>query len=91
MRKTDGDFSNGKAPGLDNLLYSADADFSCFAVRFPLTIPYPGAMVALVCVCLYTLIDTSIYAHCRVPPQIPPNPTKPGPGPDLPRRVLQAG
>ena len=25
------DFSNGKAPGLDNLLYSADAEFSCFA------------------------------------------------------------
>lgn len=33
MRKVDGDFSDGKAPGLDNLLYSADADFSCFAVR----------------------------------------------------------
>lgn len=32
MRKVDGDFSDGKAPGLDNLLYSADADFSCFAV-----------------------------------------------------------
>lgn len=27
------DLSDGKAPGLDNLLYSADADFSCFAVR----------------------------------------------------------
>jgi len=31
MRDTDGDKSDGKAPGLDNLLYSADADFSCFA------------------------------------------------------------
>lgn len=40
MRKIDGDFSNGKAPGLDNLLYSADADFSCFAVRV-LALPYP--------------------------------------------------
>jgi zeta-carotene desaturase len=26
------DLSDGKAPGLDNLLYSADAEFSCFAV-----------------------------------------------------------
>lgn len=25
------DYSNGRAPGMDNLLYSADADFSCFA------------------------------------------------------------
>lgn len=25
------DYSKGKAPGLDNLLYTADADFSCFA------------------------------------------------------------
>lgn len=33
MRKVEGDLSDGKAPGLDNLLYSADADFSCFAVR----------------------------------------------------------
>lgn len=32
MRKINGDFSDGKAPGLDNLLYSADAEFSCFAV-----------------------------------------------------------
>jgi zeta-carotene desaturase len=31
MMKTDGDFSDGKAPGIDNLLYSADAEFSCFA------------------------------------------------------------
>ncbi len=33
MRRVAGDLSNGKAPGLDNLLYSADAEFSCFAVR----------------------------------------------------------
>ena len=26
-----GDKSNGKAPGMDNLLYSADVEFSCFA------------------------------------------------------------
>ena len=32
MKKINGDFSDGKAPGLDNLLYSADAEFSCFAV-----------------------------------------------------------
>lgn len=25
------DYSGGKAPGLDNLLYTADAEFSCFA------------------------------------------------------------
>lgn len=31
MREINKDLSNGKAPGLDNLLYSADADFSCFA------------------------------------------------------------
>jgi len=31
MNDLSGDKSNGKAPGLDNLLYSADADFSCFA------------------------------------------------------------
>jgi len=31
MRDTSGDKSNGKAPGLDNLLYSADVEFSCFA------------------------------------------------------------
>lgn len=31
MRDTQGDKSNGKAPGLDNLLYSADVEFSCFA------------------------------------------------------------
>mmetsp|Transcript_38766 Transcript_38766/g.124262 ORF Transcript_38766/g.124262 Transcript_38766/m.124262 type:complete len:632 (+) Transcript_38766:46-1941(+) len=28
---TSGDFSDGKAPGIDNLLYSADVEFSCFA------------------------------------------------------------
>lgn len=31
MRDINSDKSDGKAPGLDNLLYSADADFSCFA------------------------------------------------------------
>lgn len=25
------DYSGGRAPGLDNLLYTADAEFSCFA------------------------------------------------------------
>lgn len=40
MRTVNGDFSNGKAPGLDNLLYSADADFSCFA---DLALTSPGS------------------------------------------------
>ena len=31
MRDVSGDKSDGKGAGLDNLLYSADADFSCFA------------------------------------------------------------
>ena len=31
MKEITGDKSDGKAPGLDNLLYSADAEFSCFA------------------------------------------------------------
>ena len=31
MMNTTGDQSDGKAPGIDNLLYSADAEFSCFA------------------------------------------------------------
>ena len=31
MRDISGDKSDGKAPGIDNLLYSADAEFSCFA------------------------------------------------------------
>lgn len=31
MKQVKADLSDGKAPGLDNLLYSADADFSCFA------------------------------------------------------------
>jgi zeta-carotene desaturase len=31
MRDISGDKSDGKAAGIDNLLYSADADFSCFA------------------------------------------------------------
>jgi zeta-carotene desaturase len=40
MREINKDFSNGKAPGLDNLLYSADADFSCFA---DLALTSPGS------------------------------------------------
>jgi len=31
MTDLSGDKSDGKAPGIDNLLYSADAEFSCFA------------------------------------------------------------
>ena len=31
MHDTSGDLSDGRAPGIDNLLYSADAEFSCFA------------------------------------------------------------
>jgi len=31
MKDVAGDQSNGKGGGIDNLLYSADADFSCFA------------------------------------------------------------
>merc|ERR1712086_631328 len=31
MMDVSGDLSDGKAPGIDNLLYSADAEFSCFA------------------------------------------------------------
>jgi len=31
MKDTAGDLSNGRAAGIDNLLYSADAEFSCFA------------------------------------------------------------
>jgi len=31
IKEVSGDKSNGKAPGIDNLLYSADAEFSCFA------------------------------------------------------------
>jgi zeta-carotene desaturase len=31
MMHVNGDFSNGRAAGIDNLLYSADAEFSCFA------------------------------------------------------------
>jgi len=31
MRDVSGDQSNGKGAGIDNLLYSADADYSCFA------------------------------------------------------------
>ena len=32
LSQINGDLSDGKAPGIDNLLYSADAEFSCFAV-----------------------------------------------------------
>ena len=31
MMDLSGDLSNGRAPGIDNLLYSVDAEFSCFA------------------------------------------------------------
>lgn len=31
MMDLSGDFSDGRAPGIDNLLYSVDAEFSCFA------------------------------------------------------------
>lgn len=31
MKTVNGDFGQGRAPGIDNLLYSADAEFSCFA------------------------------------------------------------
>ncbi|KAL3910241.1 MAG: hypothetical protein SGPRY_009130, partial [Prymnesium sp.] len=31
MMNVDGDQSDGRAAGIDNLLYSADAEFSCFA------------------------------------------------------------
>lgn len=31
MKDVQSDYSRGRAPGLDNLLYSADAEFSCFA------------------------------------------------------------
>jgi len=39
MMDTSGDKSDGKAPGIDNLLYSADAEFSCFA---DLAVTSPG-------------------------------------------------
>lgn len=31
MKDVKSDYSAGRAPGLDNLLYTADAEFSCFA------------------------------------------------------------
>merc|ERR1712032_355352 len=31
MTRVNGDFSDGRGAGIDNLLYSADAEFSCFA------------------------------------------------------------
>ena len=39
MMDVSGDLSDGNAPGIDNLLYSADAEFSCFA---DLAITSPG-------------------------------------------------
>jgi zeta-carotene desaturase len=39
MLEVNGDFSNGRGHGIDNLLYSADAEFSCFA---DLAIVSPG-------------------------------------------------
>jgi zeta-carotene desaturase len=39
MMDLSGDKSDGKAPGIDNLLYSADAEFSCFA---DLAVTSPG-------------------------------------------------
>jgi hypothetical protein len=49
MRKVDGDLSDGKAPGIDNLLYSADAEFSCFAVRACVVVL---ASCCFVCACV---------------------------------------
>lgn len=40
MREINKNLSDGRAPGLDNLLYSADADFSCFA---DLALTSPGS------------------------------------------------
>ena len=40
MREINKDLSDGKAPGLDNLLYSADVEFSCFA---DLALTSPGS------------------------------------------------
>lgn len=48
-----GDKSDGKAPGIDNLLYSADADFSCFAdlaLTSPAEYYKPGEGSLLQCV-----------------------------------------
>lgn len=39
MKHVNGDFSNGRGAGIDNLLYSADAEFSCFA---DLAVASPG-------------------------------------------------
>ncbi|CEM09849.1 unnamed protein product [Vitrella brassicaformis CCMP3155] len=52
-RVVDKDFSDGKAPGLDNLLYSADAEFSCFAdlaLASPADYYKPGEGSLLQCV-----------------------------------------
>jgi zeta-carotene desaturase len=40
MKDISGDQSNGRGAGIDNLLYSADADFSCFA---DLALTSPGS------------------------------------------------
>jgi len=53
MKDMSGDLSNGKAPGIDNLLYSADADFSCFAdlaLTSPADYYKPGEGSLLQCV-----------------------------------------
>jgi len=53
MKKINADLSNGKAPGLDNLLYSADAEFSCFAdlaLTSPADYYKPGEGSLLQCV-----------------------------------------
>eukprot|EP00903_Cladosiphon_okamuranus_P019392 g17830.t1 len=47
------DYSGGKAPGLDNLLYTADAEFSCFAdlaLTSPTDYYKPGEGTLLQCV-----------------------------------------
>jgi zeta-carotene desaturase len=53
MKNLNGDLSDGKAPGLDNLLYSADAEFSCFAdlaLTSPAEYYKPGEGSLLQCV-----------------------------------------
>lgn len=52
-RDVTSDYSGGKAPGMDNLLYTADAEFSCFA-DLALTSPSsdyykPGEVGGLLC------------------------------------------
>jgi zeta-carotene desaturase len=53
LKNVKGDLSDGKAPGLDNLLYSADAEFSCFAdlaITSPAEYYKPGEGSLLQCV-----------------------------------------